>query len=250
MEQEQNPALETEAPETEVSTSEEGHTKGLEERSRYKETWDQLAASPDLAKMFVAGHSDEEVFDQSGRHTADILDQLVGIRPTDVILEIGCGVGRVGRILSGQCAKWIGADISGRMLRHAAQRLLGLSNIELIELNTVGLQEIADNSVDLVYCTVVFMHLYEWDRFKYIQEALRVLKPGGRCFFDNVDLMSDHGWKVFMDGCAFSLEHRPAHLSMTSTGEELQTYAQRAGFANIAVHRWAGAWVGVTGVKP
>lgn len=230
--------------------SPERSPQGLASRSNYKATWEQLAASPDLAKMVVAGHSDEEAFDQSGRHTVALLDRFVGVHPTDVILEIGCGVGRVGKILSGQCSKWIGTDISGRMLQYAAQRLTGLNNIELVELATVGLQEIADSSVDLVYCTVVFMHLYEWDRFKYVHEALRVLKPGGRCFFDNVDLMSAHGWKVFMDGFAFSVEHRPAHLSMTSTGEELQTYAQRAGFANIAVHRWDEAWVGVTGVKP
>lgn len=250
MEQEQNPVPEAEAPEAEALTRAENRTNGLEVRSRYKETWDQLATSPDIAKLVVAGHRDEEAFEHSGRHTVDILDELVGIRPTDVILEIGCGVGRVGKILSGQCAKWIGTDISGRMLQHAAQRLIGLNNIELLELNSVGLQEIADNSVDLVYCTVVFMHLYEWDRFKYVHEALRVLKPGGRCFFDNVDLMSDHGWKVFMEGFAYSAERRPAQLSMASTGEELQTYAQRAGFTNVAVHRWDDAWVGVTGVKP
>ena len=48
-------------------------------------------------------------------------------------------------------------------------------------------------------CTVVFMHLYEWDRYRYVQEAMRVLKPRGRCSFDTVDIASSHGWRVFIE---------------------------------------------------
>jgi len=199
--------------------------------------------------MAVAGYSDEGELDRSGSHTVDILHRFVGINPSDIFLEIGCGVGRTGKILSSRCRKWIGTDISGCMLQYAAQRLNGLENVELIELSTVGLKEVADDSVDVVYCTVVFMHLYEWDRYRYVQEAFRVLKPGGRCFFDNVDITSSHGWKVFMDGFSYDIEKRPAHLSMASTGEELQAYALRAGFKDVEVHRWDDAWVGVTGIK-
>ncbi len=50
------------------------------------------------------------------------------------------------------------------MLGHAKKRLSHLKNIELIELHESNLSPIADDSVDVVYCTVVFMHLDEWDR--------------------------------------------------------------------------------------
>lgn len=223
---------------------------GLENRSDYKNTWEELASTLERAKMAVTGHDDtEDELDRSGSYTVDILDRLVGISPSDVVLEIGCGVGRVGKVLSPKCLKWIGTDISSSMVRHAAQRLKGAGNVELVELSTVGLREFSGNSVDLVYCTVVFMHLYEWDRYTYVREAFRVLKPGGRCFFDSVDLTLTHGWKVFMDGCAWDMNERPAHLSMASTGEELQTYALRAGFKDVKVHRWDDTWVGVTGIK-
>ena len=141
------------------------------------------------------------------------------------------------------------ADISGRMLDVAKARLCGHANVELVELGSVGLSEISDASVDLVYCTVVFMHLLEWDRYRYVQEAFRVLKRGGRCFFDNIDITSTHGWKVFMDGFAHDVDRRPAHLSMVSTGDELRTYAVKAGFSRVMIHRWDDAWVGVVGVK-
>jgi ubiquinone/menaquinone biosynthesis C-methylase UbiE len=220
------------------------------DRSNYKKTWDQLADNFSDAKMFVAGYEDEAKFELTAHHTVDILEQYAGIKSTDVALEIGCGVGRVGKVLSKRVTKWIGTDISGNMLAYAAQRLKGIENIELLELSTVGLKEIPDRSIDLVYCTVVFMHLLEWDRYRYVAESFRVLKSGGRCFFDNVDIISDHGWEVFSAGYANDVESRPSQLSMTSSGDELRTYAEKAGFQNVQIYRWDNAWVGVTGVKP
>ncbi len=222
----------------------------FENRSNYKVTWNSLATSKRNAYVYVAGHSDEDQLHKSALYTIDILEKYVGVYPSDTILEIGCGVGRVGKVLSQKCAKWIGTDISGQMIVHAAQRLEGIDNIELVELSATGLSEIPDQSVDLVYCTVVFMHLLEWDRYKYVEESFRVLKSGGRCFFDNVDINSDHGWEVFSRGYEIDPNSRPAHISMTSSGDELRTYAQKAGFQEVKIHRWDNAWVGVTGIKP
>lgn len=178
------------------------------------------------------------------------LEKYVGIKPSDVVLEIGCGIGRVGKILAPRCSKWLGTDISANMLRYAAQRLKGLDNVRLIKLSKVGLKEIMEESVDVVYCTVVFMHLYEWDRYTYVKEAYRVLSPGGRCFFDNVDITSTLGWGIFTAGLEWDIDKRPAHSSMISTGEELETYCIKAGFSDIKIHRWDDKWVAVTGVKP
>lgn len=221
----------------------------LKNRSNYKATWDKLAFNLESAKKAVAGYIDEEELDRTALESIKTLEQFVGINASDVILEIGCGVGRVGKTLSNRCSKWIGTDISGNMLKHAARRLKGRKNIELVELSTVGLNEIADNSIDVVYCIVVFMHLHEWDRYKYVQEAFRVLKPNGRCFFNNIDITSSHGWKVFMESFSYEIGKRPAHISMISTGDELETYALKAGFKEVKVHRWHDAWVGVTGIK-
>lgn len=223
---------------------------GMQDRSDYKSTWEALAPNEQQARMFVAGHTDDAEWDRSAGITHGILEEFVEIRPDDVILEIGCGIGRVGKVLSPLCTRWIGADISSGMLTCARDYLKDLPNIDLVELHRVGLDPIPDNSIDLVYCTVVFMHLLEWDRYRYVQEALRVLKPGGRCYFDNIDILSDHGWEVFEAGAAFPPEQRPAQISMTSSGDELETYGRRAGFADIQIRRWGGAWVTLTGKKP
>jgi SAM-dependent methyltransferase len=219
-------------------------------RSDYKATWHALSQRESDAKMFVASDVDEAAFATSADLTLATLDEFVGVRPDDVVLEIGCGVGRVGRVVAPRCREWIGTDISAHMLRHAAARLADLPNVRFVELPTVGLDGIPDASIDLVYCTVVFMHLYEWDRYRYVQEAVRVLRSGGRCYFDNIDISSSHGWKVFHDAASYPIDQRPPYLPMTSSAPELETYGRHAGLTNVTVRRWADAWVALTGAKP
>jgi ubiquinone/menaquinone biosynthesis C-methylase UbiE len=93
------------------------------------------------------------------------------------VLEIGAGVGRVGMVLAPICKGWIGVDMSENMLRHIERRLAGLTNVRTVATNGFDLSGIASESVDVVYSTVVFMHLDEWDRYGYIKEGcFRILK--------------------------------------------------------------------------
>lgn len=219
-------------------------------RSNYKATWQALSTTESDAKMFVASTVEETDLARSAEVTVATLERLVSIRRSDVFLEIGCGVGRVGNALAPRVAQWIGTDISANMLAHATKRLNVHGNVRFVELSGRALAEIPTASVDVVYCTVVFMHLLEWDRYAYVRDALRVLRPGGRCYFDNIDITTSHGWQVFTDSAAYEAAERPAYLPMTSSADELRTYALRAGFTDVHVHQWDDAWVAVTGVKP
>jgi SAM-dependent methyltransferase len=225
-------------------------TTALGERSSYKKVWDRQAQEYDVASLAVGGFLGEETLDQRALGTIEFLRQTVGLNPEDVILEIGCGIARVGKPLSELCLHWFGSDISGVMLGHAAKRLKGRTNTTLVELATVGLQEFPLDSFDLVYCTVVFMHLFEWDRYRYVEEALRVLRPGGRAYFDNFPLDSEHGWKVFTQGASYPLDRRPAHLSMSSSREELRTYLEKAGYADVRIHDLPNGLIAASGRKP
>jgi SAM-dependent methyltransferase len=222
----------------------------LGERSAYKKVWDRQAQDVDVATHAVAGHTGEATLDLTARGFIDILKQTVGVSANDVILEIGCGIARVGKVLSLECHHWFGADISGAMLRHAARRLEERKNTSLVELATVGLQEFPEGSFDTVYCTIVFMHLFEWDRYRYVEEAFRVLRPGGQCYFDNFPLDSKHGWDVFTAGTRYPIDRRPAHISMASTREELGIYLRKAGFVDVKVHDLANELIAATGRKP
>ena len=92
------------------------------------------------------------------------------------------------------------------------------------------------------------MHLDEWERFNYVRESFRVLKPGGRIYIDNVDLTSDEGWGFFMQVAAIPPAERPAAVSKSSTPIELETFLARAGFQSITTER-GGIFVSSAAVK-
>jgi len=221
----------------------------LERRSNYKAVWSALSANEAAAKTHVGGSEDEEELTRSGIGTTNFLLENIGVDSSDVVLEIGCGIGRVGKQLASRCRKWIGCDVSPNMLKLAAKRLREFSNVELVEISGYDLKPIAESSVDLVYCTVVFMHLEQWDRYNYVEEAFRVLRPGGQLFVDNANLCSDEGWAVFEQHRQFRPDTRPAHITQCSTPQELQEYLKRAGFGEIET-RLGGVWVSVWGTKP
>jgi ubiquinone/menaquinone biosynthesis C-methylase UbiE len=217
-------------------------------RRDYRETWNQLAATDESALLHVAGYTDEERIRFEAGRTLGMLQSTIGVRPDDTTLEIGCGVGRVGQVMAPLIKRWIGCDVSENMLKFAAQRLANLPNVELLPVSGTDLQPVPDASVDAVYCTVVFMHLEEWDRFAYVREAFRVLKPGGRFHCDNANLDSDEGWQVFLASAQFPAGSRPLHLSRCSTLPELDVYLRRAGFHNVQTGV-AGVWAKAWGVK-
>jgi predicted SAM-dependent methyltransferase len=136
------------------------------------------------------------------------------------------------------------------MCAHTAERLSHLPNVETVPISGWDLSVIPSASVDVVYSTVVFMHIEEWERYSYVSEGLRVLRPGGRMFADALDLTSDAGWDLFCQVAQSShpMDRQP-QVSKSSTPEEMQVYFERAGFEDIKQLRVA-LWVMTWGNKP
>lgn len=198
-------------------------------RRQYGDVWDSLAGSAKEATAATAGGaSDEDVPN---------LLQLASVGARDEVLEIGCGVGRLGLGLAPHCRQWTGADISSKTLAYAADRLARLSNVRFVHLPGVGLDGLPHNSFDVAYSVDVFAHLDEIDRWRYVQDAFRVLRSGGRLYIDSIDLESESGWNMFANHARHwqSLE-RPPYDTRFSTAAELTAYANRAGFGEVRSH--------------
>ncbi len=219
-------------------------------RRRYAETWDTLASSPTQARAAACGESEEDKVRLSAQRPVSNITELAGIKVTDDVLEIGCGVARIGLELAPRCKQWTGVDISTNMLACAAERLAGLNNVRLVHLLAANLDAFSDNSFDLVYLTNMFDHLDEMDRYKYIMDAFRVLRPSGRLYVDNTDLESDAGWASFANGVATVQNvERPAYQPTPATAAELTTYAKRAGFRETWAHHRSPLVI-LTATKP
>jgi SAM-dependent methyltransferase len=219
-------------------------------RRQYAETWDTLASSPSQARAVVCGNSDEGTLRFTAQKLVTHITELAGIKATDNVLEIGCGVARIGLEVAPRCQQWTGADISKNMLACAADRLVSLNNVHLVHLTAPNLDAFPANSFDLAYLTGVFDHLDQMDRYKYILDAFRVLGEAGRLYVDNTDLESDAGWTGFAHGVATAQAYERSPFQPSPiTAAELTTYAKRAGFVEVRIHHRSPLII-LTAIKP
>ena len=131
--------------------------------------------APDLGRFWADGEVD--------------LDRLLGavgvsIEPADDVLEIGCGVGRLTRVLAARAASVRALDVSQRMLDLATEHNPSLQNVDWILGDGSTLSGIDAGSADACVSHVVFQHIPDANiTLGYVREIGRVLKPGGWAAF-------------------------------------------------------------------
>lgn len=150
-----------------------------------REFWDERASEDAL--YFVDnrreyGNVDEEAFWAGGVADLNALLDLVGasLEPTDEVVEIGCGVGRLTRVIASRCVGVTAFDVSGRMVELARERNPSLENVEWVVGDGRTLNPVGDASVDACISHVVFQHIPDPTiTLGYVREIGRVLRPGG-----------------------------------------------------------------------
>ena len=133
------------------------------------------------------GDPDEDAFWAGGEEALDRLLEALGasIEPTDVVVDLGCGVGRLTRPLARLAARVTAIDVSGEMLADARRLNPALENVEWVKGDGESLAPIADASVDACISHVVFRHIPDPAiTLGYVREMGRVLRPGGFAAFE------------------------------------------------------------------
>jgi ubiquinone/menaquinone biosynthesis C-methylase UbiE len=222
--------------------------------TNYKAFWDEKASTTTGALLAVDGSASEEVARLTGAYTARQVSNALAFEKTDRVLELGCGVGRIGYQLASKVAHWEGADISSNMLEVARQRLAGQSNVGFTELKRSRLDSLASASFDKAYSVAVFIHMDKEDFYLYLEEIARVLKPGGLFYFDTWNLASRVGWRRYLLEVN---QHRNADPSQRkdvarnqfSTPEEVRLFLEHAGFEPLLMQS-ESPWVQTVALKP
>jgi SAM-dependent methyltransferase len=130
---------------------------------------------PDLERFWSGGAAD--------------LDRLLGglgaaIGATDDVVEIGCGVGRLTRVLSERAASVRALDVSPNMLDLAREHNPALDNVAWLLGDGMTLHGIESASAEAVVSHVVFQHIPDPRiTLGYVREIGRVLRPGGWAAF-------------------------------------------------------------------
>jgi len=111
------------------------------------------------------------------------------------VLEIGCGIGRLGYHIAPLVHSYTGIDFCEEYLDKAKSFLHNYENCTLISNDGVTLKDIEDESQDLVFCLRVLVHAQDSKTiYSYIQETIRVLKKDGIAKLEirGVNAMSGH----------------------------------------------------------
>lgn len=222
--------------------------------TNYKTFWDDKASTTVGALIAVDGSANEEVARLTGAYAARQVASALDLQPTDRVLELGCGVGRIGRELAPRVAHWEGTDISANMLAVARERLQGFPNVGLTELRRSSLEALPSASFDKAYCVAVFIHMDKEDFYLYLEEIARVLKPGGLVFFDTWNLASGPGWRRYMlevnqHRRADPGQRKDVARNQFSTPQEVRSYCAHAGLEVLATFE-ESPWVQVVAMKP
>ena len=152
--------------------------------------WDERARSN--PRFYIADCRQdwtEEDFYRSGEQTVseliltDMFNVCHGKRPEEmVVLELGCGAGRVTRALAGLFGEVHAVDVSGEMIALARRAAGHLPNVFVYQNNGRDLAVVGDRMFDFAFSTCVFHHVPLKELIEeYIRQVGERLRPG--CLF-------------------------------------------------------------------
>src|ERR1051326_1277628 len=162
-------------------------------------------------------------------HHSDITDQtlaLMGLKPSDRVLDLGCGTGWASRRLARVAAEVIGVDVADEMLRRAEQASSDSSNIRYVWGSAEKIP-VPDNYFTKVLSVESFY--YYADQGKALEELRRVLAPGGKLFI-LINLYKDNHYSLrWVSELKVPVQ--------TLSEQEYRVLLARHGFSNVQKRR-------------
>lgn len=117
------------------------------------------------------------------------------------LVDVGCGSGRLARPLSAWLTgSYLGVDLVPTLIAHA-RKVARRPDWRFEVIGHIGIPEV-DGRADMVCFFSVLTHLTHEQSYWYLEEARRVLKPGGQIVFSFLEFREPAHMKVFLDTVA------------------------------------------------
>lgn len=157
---------------------------------------------------------------------------LASLQEGEVVLDLGSGAGfdcflAVEKV--GEGGRVIGVDMTAQMIEKARENAAkgGYQNVEF-RLGEIENLPLADNSVNVVISNCVIN--LSPDKKRVLEEAYRVLKPGGRVMISDIALL-----KELPEAIKGSIEAYVGCVAGATTREEYLATVTAAGFRDVEI---------------
>ena len=125
------------------------------------------------------------------------------IKPSNLVMELGCGYGRVLQKLATRVNNIIGIDTSYISLVLAGKLLNKFPQCQFFQMNAIQLG-FKEQVFDVVFCIQNGISAFNVDQQKLIMEAVRVTRNGGVVFFSSY---AQRCWKHRLEWFQLQAEH-------------------------------------------
>lgn len=178
----------------------------------------------------------EHEFERNARSRRQICDALLRrfVRPTDAVLDFGCGPGFLARAISPHVARVVAADVSRGVIA-CARCLNPAPNLRYLANRASDLSAVPNASIDLAYSFAVFQHLLLEQTEGFLREFARILKPGGRALYHTILKVPGADQYTGEPDSGRWLD-RDVNLRMVYlSADEIRSLLARLGFVNVSI---------------
>ncbi len=129
----------------------------------------------------VAGWYDKLLEDNSESYQEKLIKpnllRMLGIKPGQQVLDVGCGQGFFGRAMAAEGAVVVGIDVAGELVKIAKGNAGG--NETYLTMSAEKMSGLVAGRFDAAVCVLALQNIKNFQAA--ILEIARVLKKGGRC---------------------------------------------------------------------
>ncbi len=193
--------------------------------------------------LFRHGHDDAmkiavggvEAYDEMGLMEREILIKA-GLKPNYYLVNVGCGSGRLELALRDYLTgPLLGTDVVPSLLEHA-RTSCRRSDWRFVQVESVVIP-LENEQADMVCFFSVLTHTLHEDSFRYLCEASRVLRSGGRVVMSFLEFASPPLWRVFEESVSSRAKGNLKQHNQFISRDASHAWAHHSGFEVVTIYK-------------